>query len=491
MKHSLLQTIAIILAGAWRRRYLIVLPVLLMPIIGATVGTLSPKRYEAHTTVLIQEAARHNPFLQDMTVATNLKQRMTAINALLHSNHMLTDVAFKAGMIDDSTPVEQQQQQIEQLSESLQAKLLGEDLIRIRYTSNTPEGMKELLQLVSLRFVERIIAPQRATINRSEEFLKNELETRREDLQAAEQKLAAYKSQYADQLPDQHGGNVNRLAQLRQSLSEQRRALVSTQAARDNLQRQLSETNPVVGHIEEAIVQRLSELAVLRSSYTDRHSRVQAALHQLDNLREQRAAMLRVSRKVDASDIDRLWNLASSQVSELPGSPHSLLISQLQALQEAENQLKSQQQVVKSLNTEVDQLTQRVTGFGQHEQRLNELERDLSSTRKIYTELSERYQKARVTGALGRWEANELVKLIDPPFTPLTPSNPPLLLFVAAGLVAGVALGVGLALAFELLDSSIRHRRQQQSLTGIPVFARIPPIPITKAPPQEPTEISS
>lgn len=476
MQNSLILNIALIATVSWRRRYLILVPILMMPVVGLVVGIASPKRYEAHTTVLIQEAARHNPFLQDLTVATNLKKRMTAINALLHSNHMLAEVADKTGLISDETPDYERQAQIELLSNSLRAKLLGEDLIRISYTSNTAEGMEELLSLVSLRFVERIIAPQRATIYRSEEFLKKELESRRQDLKSAEQKLAAYKSEFADQLPDQHGGNVSRLAQLRQSLTEQQRILSAAEAARDGLRQKLSQTNPVLGRIEEAIVQRLSELAVLRSSYTDRHTRVQGALHQLESLREQRAELLKATQQIDISDIDRLWNLASSQSIGPQGERHPLLISQLQALQDTENQIQSQQQQVNILAAEVTLLKTRVAGFGQHEQHLNELERELSSNRKIYAELSERYQKARVTGALGRWEANELVKLIDPPFTPLTPSNPPAMLFVVAGLAGGIALGIGLALMCELMDTRIRHRRHLEALTCLPVIARIPPI---------------
>jgi uncharacterized protein involved in exopolysaccharide biosynthesis len=50
--------IASVLAGGWRRRYLIAIPVLLLPLAGALVGMLAPKKYESYTTVSSRNAWR-------------------------------------------------------------------------------------------------------------------------------------------------------------------------------------------------------------------------------------------------------------------------------------------------------------------------------------------------------------------------------------------------------------------------------------------------
>lgn len=71
---TLSQRIFIILESAWRRRYLIVLPIILMPFIGLTIAKLAPKHYDSHTSMLIQETAKMNPFLEDLAVSTMLKR---------------------------------------------------------------------------------------------------------------------------------------------------------------------------------------------------------------------------------------------------------------------------------------------------------------------------------------------------------------------------------------------------------------------------------
>lgn len=94
-KSSLIINLAALLWAGWRRRYLVIVPVLLLPLSGAIVGILAPKNYQTSTTILFQEAAQQNPFLEDLSIATNLKARMAALNALLHSRHILASVAWK------------------------------------------------------------------------------------------------------------------------------------------------------------------------------------------------------------------------------------------------------------------------------------------------------------------------------------------------------------------------------------------------------------
>lgn len=477
MRTRLIKNTAALLWAAWRRRYLIMVPIVLLPILAGTISLLAPKTWQTSTTILFQEAARQNPFLEDLAVATNLKARMEALNALLHSRHILADVAFKTGMITEAMSDTDKARAIAELSRSLNAWLVGDDLIRITYTSRYRENIKETLTLVSLRFVERVLAPQRSSIYQSETFLANEMAQRRTDLEAAERKLAGYKSEHANELPELHAGNVTRLSALRTQLAQQKTRLEGARAAKTSLFSRLSQTNPVVGKIEEEIVSVMAELSILRSRYTDQHSKVQSALRTLSTLRIERSKLLGQKPAVKQQTLERLWAIAvNSRTSEDNGS-QTLLISQLERFQQADDQLKGLTKEVEMLEREITTLNQRVSNFGQHEQNLNELQREIVVRRNIYEDLAERHQLARVTGALGKSEESERVKLIDPPITPVAPNNLPLPLFVALGLIAGFGLGLGLATVAELLDSSLRRRDSITALTGLPVLTRIPGLP--------------
>ena len=59
---------------AWRRRYLIVLPLMIFPVLALIAGRMTPKTYEAQTTILVQETAKLNPFLNDLAVGPKFKR---------------------------------------------------------------------------------------------------------------------------------------------------------------------------------------------------------------------------------------------------------------------------------------------------------------------------------------------------------------------------------------------------------------------------------
>jgi len=483
MRSILIKNIAAILWAAWRRRYLIALPILLMPFVGLIVGVISPKKYETTTTLLFQEASEHNPFLEDFSIATNLRNRMEALNALLHSRHILASVAWKMNLLTQDMDEEEKVAVIAKLSKALNAKLVGENLIKITYRADSPHNIKETLSMVSMHFVERVLAPQRSSVLQSENFLANELEERRKDLQNAEQALAEYKNKYASELPTLHGSNVARLSELKTYLAEKRIELDGAKAAQASIAQRLSQTNPVIGKIEDAIINEMAQLTQLRARYTDQHSQVQGAMARLHSLEKERHKILTNMEKFSTGNLnevklERLWAIATmSQEGDKNTTKHPLLISQLERLQQANDHIERLVNEVKSLSIEIDRIQQQVNGYGHHEQRLNELERDIQVRKKIFEKLAEKHELARLTRSLGKNEEAERVKLIDPPFDPIGPINMPIFIFVIAASIAGIGLGVGLATIAELLDTSIRRKETLTNILDVPVLVRIPPLP--------------
>ncbi len=60
-----------ILAGIWRRRYTIIIPIIVLPFFAVMLSSITPKNYASHTSMLIQETAKLNPFLEDLHLYIN------------------------------------------------------------------------------------------------------------------------------------------------------------------------------------------------------------------------------------------------------------------------------------------------------------------------------------------------------------------------------------------------------------------------------------
>ncbi|MBE1286665.1 MAG: chain-length determining protein [Alteromonadaceae bacterium] len=460
------------LDAGWRHRYVIILPILIFPIIGFTVGSLSAKTYTAHTSMLIQETSKLNPFLEDFAVSAMLKERLSALQTLLHSRHILRQVAIDRKLINENTDKVEQERVINQLSSSLRMEMTGKDLIRIEYSNSDPNSIVPLLETVSNYFIEQLLAPERSSITDSSTFLADLLTNRQIELAAAENALATFKNQHAEQLPELHLGNVSRLAQLKQTLFEKEAELAGAIKTLGTIDQQLSKSNPVVANLEERIIQLQSRLALLKARYTDNHSQVQGAMRVLNRLQEERLEALQ--NQDNQIDVDQLWSMASKANNSKDSPQPLLLIAQLDHLQLARSKVDALTEETNSLKTMIRLQAERTSQLGELEKQLNELQRDLKVKRNLYEDLLERYELARVTGALGFFEKEKRIKVIDIPFTPSVPNNPSAILFLIAGILGGVVFGIGCAIFASINDHSIRYKKQVELKLGLEVLTRIP-----------------
>lgn len=464
--------IYLILAGAWRRRYSIMLPILIFPLFAMLLSILSQKHYASHTSMLIQETAKLNPFLEDLAVSAMLKERISALKTLLHSRHILGAVAEERGLVNAQTTPQQHDWVINQLSNSLTISMLGKDLIRIDYRADDPTGMKEMLESVSRQFVEQVLAPERSSMSDSSKFLAEHLQSRQIELDKAELAMAQFIDQHAAELPELHLSNITRLSKLKQRLSERQAEMAGASRSLGGLSQQLSKTNPIVGIIEKKIIRLQGELALLRARYTDQHSLVLAALNKLKRLEEERQQL--IGNTDDNLSIEKLWALGSNYQPGNNPEQQPLLISQLENMQQTGAKVDGLREEIKSLKSIIRSLETQMSGYGENASELSKLQRELTIKRDLYDDILLRFEKASITASLGVFEQDKRVKVIDRPFTPTTPTNKPLLLFIISGLFGGLFLGCGLAVILEVSDNTLRRREQLEALTGVPVLSRIP-----------------
>lgn len=487
-----------LIAAAWRRRYTICLPVFIMPVIAVIIGMMTPKKFQNHTTLLVQEASRMNPFLEDFAVATQLKERMAALKALLHSRHVLSAVTRelshepedshtreyshgqKQSPVQQDTPVDSQLTQshenaIKRLSSRLSVVLIGSDLVKITYNDSEPSQMKRTLEIVTKHFLTKLLAPEKSSITASAEFLQNQLAKHHKELLAAENALSIFKSDNMSRLPDQYQFDIQSLREIERTREEKRIMLVGAKAKIRSISTQLLKTNPMVASIEEAIVRKISQLVILKARYTEKHSQVIMTTRELERLQAERDSILKETGDLAQIDIDQLWQLASNVTGPQDDTAsRPLLVSQLSSVEKAKSLEIQLQQELNQLNNRYQLLTEKLEKYGGIERQLTELQRDIVTKKEIYNDLLKRYEMAKVTGALGAFEESERVKIIDRPYTPSTPINNSLLLYLIGGIIGGIALGGCTAFLLEISNTRIVRRDIAETILGVTVITRLP-----------------
>lgn len=481
MSSEILKNLFRLISAAWRRRYTICIPILIMPIVGFIASFMAPKYYEAHTTILLQNTTELNPILEDFAISTNMEERQLALKILLKSRKVLKAVAKSVGFINYKSSEEEVEDAIDELSRSLSI-VFGGDLVKIYYRSKNKTDIKELLTKVTKHFLTLVQAPQKSWQITSTEFLKDQVDLRHKELSDTELELSEYKARFALELPELHKANVTRLAELRQLLMEKETELAGSKAAMKEFSGNLAQTNPLIGKLEERIINTRATLSMLRSRYTEKHSKVQTLVRELNRMKVERQRMIAESRKLQTEDIQRLWNLASSTPSSSidTGGQTTILASQLQAVQEAKAKVNSLENEVKNIKEQIEQLQNKVQKFSEVERTLVKLQRDFTIKQKLYDDFLNRYVMAKVTEDLSSYQESEQVKIIDEPFTPSNPSQLPTALFIVAGIFAGLGIGTGLAAISEISDTTLRLQDSIERISGVPVLARIPSMP--KAP---------
>jgi polysaccharide chain length determinant protein (PEP-CTERM system associated) len=465
----------------WRRRYYFGISIMLAILIASSMSILTPKRYTSHTSILVQESALLNPFLEDLSVSFNLEDRMVALRVLVRSRHILFTVAEENGLIEKNSDYRSRDLIVEQLSKAITLTLSGKDLVIITLKWDVPSQMESILNSVSQLFIESLMAPSRASIISSEKFLLAQLDLRREKLVVAEGKMAAFRREHLGVLPELFMQNNQTLFSMYREIRDKDIELSGAYGQLKSLKLKLAQTNPVIGIVEEQIVSAEAKLSLLKASYTRSHSKVQSVELQLNNLKNEQQKLLSKNVELTDNQLNQLWNLASVvDGSDGENKRPSLLLSQLENLQAAQSRVIQLENEIAMLHKQSKQLTNNVAMEADVAKELSALERDLSVNTKLYHDLLNRHEMAKVTGELGRHEESEKIKVIDRAFTPGYPTSLTLVVYLIVGLIGGIGCGIGLTVVAELLDDTLWHIKKISVFDNINILARLPSIDYEK-----------
>jgi polysaccharide chain length determinant protein (PEP-CTERM system associated) len=461
--------------GVWRFRWTAMLVAWVVCLAGWLIVLAIPDTYSAWSRVFIDTRTRLSQMTAGIAVESNIAAEAAAVHEALLSVPQLEKVAQVALPGYAAAPRQEQLAMVEGLRSRLQVesnaggqRTQPADLYTITYTDHDRRIAHDVVDQLLKLFLASSLGGSQEGSERAEQFLTQQISDYEKRLQAAEGRLADFKRQNAGLLPGATGDYFTRLRGYSDDLDNKRLALQVAEQKRDELQRQLSSEEPMLGGLHGGAGDTTSEIRETQARldelllrYTDKHPDVIAARRTLEDLKKRQQLEIAAVRRGDPSA------LASSGMATNPVYQGIRL-----QLSQADVEVAAARRQVADQEDKITELRKMINTAPEVEAEFARLNRDYDITRGQYQALVDRLSRAKLSD---KAEATGVVRfeVVDPPtgtMHPVSPDRPRLILSVLLG---GLVAGVGVAYLLHQLRPVFTSARQLSELTQLPVLGTV------------------
>lgn len=471
MQDAISQIASHVLA-VWRRRWAALGLAWVFALIGWAYVWQMPEAYVANARVYVDTNTVLRPLMRGLTVAPDVKQRISMMSRTLLSRPNLEKLARMTDLDLQVTTEAQKEAMISRLDDaiSLRGTRGNSSLYSISVTHRDREMARRVAQSLITVFIETSVSDKRDDSTGAESFLHDQIQESEKRLVLAESRLAEFKQRHVDVLPGKDDDYYSNLQRARTQLDAAELELREVENRQLELERQIKGEDPVfissssIGGAEDPLNARIQALQIQRdtllSRYTSKHPdvvRTQGLIDELSLELEERYAQMRNQPGMISGA------LASSPVYQ--GMRTMLAETEAQA---AELRVR-----VEEYRNRVDQLGAKLSRVPEVEAELKQLNRDYRVLANQHQEMLERRESARLAGDVQNNAGDLNFRVIDPPFVPIKPSKPNKALLNAGVLVVALGGGVAAALLLTLLFPIVTDARMLVEATGLPLLGSV------------------
>ena len=312
------------------------------------------------------------------------------------------------------------------------------ELITIAAYGKTPEEAQMISQGVADNFLALMTKLNKEDNSTTLKFLDERIKIAKEEMETAENKLAAYQQEHKIYAPDEQAkaiiANLNNydttIAQL-QAQSEgdsAKLAGVTSQLEQQNaslLEYNVSD-NTNIGNIRESIVNKRVELVGLQQQFTDEHPDVIKAKEELNSL--------------EKSLSDEITKAVNSQSVTLSPVQSNLLKDKIST----EVQISVNNASLEALKAKQAEAQESIATLSADSVEYMRLSREATITGQVYTSLVQNYEQTRIQEAKDSMDI-QIIDAADLPKEDM-PAKPNKKIIVAIGFILGIMISFGYTL---------------------------------------------
>ncbi len=319
----------------------------------------------------------------------------------------------------------------------------------------------EIVADTANRLVELFLAYNRATrTERASEtyrFLQAQSREVEQRVELLEQRLADFKTEYGDAIPEAQARNLGALDRTVRDLDALQNQMRVAEERKALLELQLAVVSPNlfgdVGGWQAELAQLRAELAEAQQRYTEDHPDVRRLRRSIAALSE-RAAVTPESQR------------------QTPDNPEYLrLVSQLET---AEEELGALRASAYRAREQIEAYERRLVMAPDVERDYRQLSREHDIAQNQFRDIQNKLGEAALAQTLETEDQGEQFTLIRAPSQPTTPDSPNRVGIILLGFVLGAALSAGVIAFQESVDPSIRGARDLSEITDIKPIGAVP-----------------
>ncbi len=475
------------------------------------VATLWPPSYVSTGTILIEQQEVPTELVRS-TISSYADQRIQVISQRVMTTSNLLRIIEQYKLFSEERSRYGRETVVGLMRKNIRFRTISADVIDPRqgrptqatiafsvgFVHRSPEVAAQVANELASLFLEENLKTRRQLTDQAESFFTEEAAKLSRTLAELESRLADFKEQNSNSLPEVTQLNIqmlNRMDEDRDTIRARIDSIDQQLLFIDSQLAQLSRVSSVYTSGGERVMSPADRLKVLRSEfsrakgvYSDDHPDVVRLRREIEGLERSAAAgnamnetqrqltdaeaelaQLRQRYGAEHPDILRTARLieslrdALSKVPAVAATPSEVMepdnpaYIQLRTQREAIiNERASLQGRLGTIGARQNDIETRLGSSPGVERDYAALRRNLESTYTEYQEVRQKQMQAQLAQSLEVERKGERFALIEPPMVPEEPDSPNRGMILALGSVLALAMGVGTALLLEMLDGSIR-----------------------------------
>lgn len=510
-----------------RRRFLII-PLVVIALLSIVLAVALPSVFSSTATILIEEQEIPSELVRS-TVTTFADQRIQIISQRIMSRSNLVEIIKKYDLYADDRKSKPEEVILEKMRERIKVETISADVIDPRngaptkatiafvlaFDDHSPILAQKVANELTSLFLKENIKSRTESAENAALFLGEEARRLKVKIQELQAKLATFKEQNLQQLPEINQLNQQELTSLTNQLmsldTQERNALdrrfylegqlaqidpnamatnaagnrvfdmkdrlkelqsqypsllarysdnhpdvIKTKREIESLQKEIG-SNTDLNKMNAELTENKAELAVLLKQYSDKHPDVIKLQKQISSLQQ---ALIEASQ-----------NNYSNVALEPDNPAYITLRSQLDA---ANSDIKSIEITRGKIRNRIEELRNNLMQSPLVEKDYMDLVQELNNTNQRYQEVSVREMEAQISQQLEIEKKGERFTLIDPPQEPLEPVSPNRMAILFLGFVLAIGGGFGTVALAEMMDASIHSEKTITNILGVAPLATIP-----------------